>query len=455
MPNCRIAALLCACLAGLVACCPETSPPAAPKTALDCIRPSTTGAAAVPTSGVVSGGTYSSPGPVTLSPGGAQFALSSDLVISSDDDLTVDIDLDLPWMATPGAPQPNITLMARRRVVINRHVGGGTGGQGAVASGTFVKATPGGTGGHIKIVAGTIDLRGQVEGGRGGRGGTARAIGIMTTAWGGFLTSGGEATAVGGSGGMAGDVILCADLIVISGSVSGGEGGTGGFGIAAASAGHDACGCGGAAAPAGDVIFGPGSQINISGTVSGGGNGNTFGGHGIAYVTGSDGGDADAHGGASAPGGTVLFRTGAVVFGAPPPVALVKSGAGGIGGYATARGGTGANGRLFADAGGMARAFATAGGKFGATPQIPQPNGSTVPGTDGPPGPGGGAEATGGTGGTSTWGVVGGSSGISKASGGSNGNGVPATGGVPSAGPAAATGAAGAAGLVARQDGAP
>jgi hypothetical protein len=422
---------------------------------LDCTKPSTTGAAGVPTSGTVTGGTYSSPGPVTLSPGGAQFALTSDLVISSDDDLTVDIDLDLPWVATPGAPQPNITLMARRRVVINRHLGGGTGGQGAVASGTLVKATPGGNGGHVKIVAGTIDIRGQVDGGRGGHGGTARAIGIMTTAWGGFLTSGGEATAVGGSGGMAGDVILCADLIVISGGVSGGEGGTGGWGIAAGSAGHFACGCGGAAAPAGDVIFGPGSQITISGTVTGGGNGNTFGGHGIAYVTGSDGGDADAHGGPSAPGGTVLFRTGAVVVGTPPPVTLVKSGAGGIGGYATSRGGRGADGRLFGDAGGRGRAFGTAGGKFGATPQIPQPNGSTVPGTDGPPGPGGGAEATAGAGGTSTWGMTGGSSGLATATGGSNGNGVAATGGVPSAGPISATGAAGAAGPIATQDGAP
>jgi hypothetical protein len=455
MPNCRIAAILCACLAGLVACCPETSPPAAPKTALDCIRPPTTGAAAVPTSGVISGGIYSSPGPVTLSAGGAQFALTSDLVISSDDDLTVDIDLDLPWVSTPGAPSPSITLIARRRVVINRHLGGGFGGIGAVASGTFVKAPPGGNGGHVKIVAGTIDIHGRVEGGGGGRGGTARAIGIMTTAWGGVFTSGGEATAVGGSGGQAGDVILCADLIMISGSVSGGEGGTGGFGIAVATAGHDACGCGGAAAPAGDVIFGPGSQINIAGVVSGGTNGNTFGGHGLASVSPGDGGGADAHGGASAPGGTVLFRTGAVVFGAPPPIALVKSGVGGIGGYGTSRGGQGADGALLPDAGGTARAFATAGGKFGPTPQIPQPNGSTVPGTDGAPGPGGGAVATGGTGGTSTWGVTGGSSGLSKASGGANGNGVPATGGVPSAGPAAATGPAGAAGLVARQDGAP
>jgi hypothetical protein len=455
MPNCRIAAILCACLAGLVACCPETSPPAAPKTALDCIRPPTTGAAAVPTSGVVSGGTYASPGPVTLSAGGAQFALTSDLVISSDDDLTVDINLDLPYVATPGAPSPNITLIARRRVVINRHLGGGSTARAAVVSGTFVKAAPGSNGGHVKIVAGTIDIHGRVEGGRGGQGGTARAIGLMTTAWGGMLTSGGEATAVGGSGGMGGDVILCADLIVISGSVSGGEGGSGGWAIAAATGGHDACGCGGAAGTAGDVIFGPGSQINISGVVSGGGNDNTFGGHGIAYGTGSDGGDADAHGGPSAPGGTVLFRTGAVVFSAPPPVALVKSGAGGIGGYATARGGAGADGALFPDAGGTAQAFGTAGGKFGTTPQIPQPNGSTVPGSDGPAGPGGGAEATGGTGGASTLGLVGGSSGVAKASGGSNGNGVPATGGVPSAGPAAATGAAGAAGLVARQDGAP
>lgn len=450
MPSRWIVVAVFACAMAAAGCCSLPTPNAPPaKPNLDCSFPSTGAATPLP-GGPIAGGTFSSASSLTIGPT-QTFDLTSDLVIWSDGDLTIDGDIAVA-PAGPGAPSVNISLGARRKVTINGRVGGGYGAAGAPATGTAAIAGAGGNGGYIKVVGGSVDIAGSVVSVDGGDGGNAAATGVITSSW--YGNFGGDADAVGGSGGHGGDIILCGDAIKVGGIVRAGAGGFGGQGAARAAAGAEACACGGDGGAGGNVIVGPGTQLDVgpAGWIAGGSAWRS--GNAVASVAPGRGGRAEAMAGAAAPGGSVQFGPGATAISNPPPVNGIAAGGGGRGGHAEAYGGDGGSGWLWPDAGGDAKANAANGAPAGPTPVIPLPAGATINGRAGAPGPGGDAKARGGDGGASTGWGGGAASGSSSATGGANGAGVAPTGGTTYAAPVKSTTPAGGVAGTASQTGA-
>lgn len=391
-------------------------------------------------------------------PQGMQIRLTSTLILVADDHLQVDGIITMNAAAVRRGRLVNIILVCRNCNVV-------IGAQGQV--GSMVTQAPAGpnsnrtaltaiasggagtNGGYVKIVApsGSIDIQGTVEGFGGGDGGNANAIGAFAAAPGGLIRNGGEAVAVGGQAGAGGDVKLCAyEAVNVAGRVRGGLGGQGGNTTATAVNGKDAYARGGPSNEGGDVLIeglSPTMQVFNTGTIVGGavlwaGNASSTGGPGFRF----GGGDAESIGGPGHQGGTVTFVQCTVAR----PVGTINSRVGGDGGFATARAGIGASGRVIGWSGGDATATGGNGGTPGATPQIPTPTGIVAGGVSrggASVGTGGRAMAIGGSGGTTAtgWGR-GGSSGTGNATGGTGGqSGTPATPvSSPAVGPTGATG---------------
>lgn len=346
---------------------------------------------------------------------------ATDLEIIVEDELDVNADIRLPQIVIKNRPPINITLVSLNKKVTIADgvvVGGGWSAPGSTVNNRGRKGVDGGT---IKIIGINIDIRGKVVGNEGGLGGYVN-IGNLR-----------KAEGFGGDGGKGGKIILCAmDSIHIGrspgkptpASVTGGNGGAGGYATAQGS--KLAKSEGGGGGPGGDVDIhgtdptGADVQVFIEDTVKGGMGGG--GGYSSAHANSVNrkSGDAKARGGPGNKGGTVTFSQAIVMA-----LGNVAAGDGGAGRPAAAIGGYGAQGWKYfsvnGDNGGDATANGGQGGSEGTIPKIPTPSG-IVNGTPGNPGSGGQASAKAGNGGNAgKKSGSGGNSGISTAIGGSNG----------------------------------
>jgi hypothetical protein len=299
-------------------------------------------------------------------------------------------------------------------------------------------------GGYVRITAVRIVVPagGSVRGTSGGDGGNATATGQRRA-----LFFGGLADAVGGPGGPAGDVVLCArDLIDIDGQVEGAFGGSGGWAQANAANSSPSSATGGTAQRGGDILItgttaGSPCRLRIGGSVVAG----VSGGGGIAKAAvtsaalASPGGNANATAPPSMAGGNVI-----IVNCTTTVSGKLEGGAGMPGSNAHATGGPGAGGMLGIGGGAGGDAIAAAGnggpgGKVtGATATAAATNSS-----------GGDTWTTAGTGGTGGRWSAGGASGTHTATPGKNGAGLapnPATSTAAAAPAAPGSGGAGGAG---------
>jgi len=385
-----------------------------------------------------------------------QLTLVANALIQIDGDLLMPDASTNEWNGTD--PSPGITLVSGGTIVVHGVVGAGSGyaaqaayGQSDVEpTGKYVRAQGGAgqPGGTVALTAASgITIAGMVQGQQGGNGGSATATSDATGLFGGC------ATAVGGQAGWGGDVVLCcAENVIVTGSIAGGDSGLNGRADATAANGADGYAEGGPGNAAGDVyvnglsgtpitLIGPGELRGGNGSAvaaptDAAGGADAAGGPGPSGgLSGSwAGGNGTAKGGVGGTGGTVIFTNAQCD---PNTPANVVAGVGGTGGAAKALGGVGGPGG--GKNGGNATATGGDRGQDGATPIAPV---CTVQGT--PIGnKGGDANAQPGNGSNYTgWWLSGGSSGSSTARGGSGKTG-PATPVVqPSVGPTGKTGGA-------------
>ncbi len=293
------------------------------------------------------------------------------------------------------------------------------------ASGPYVRGSAGINGGNIGLIGKNISVAGPIIGFPGSSGQAAYDVPPP-------IPPGGEplpaatAVAVGGDGGVGGDVYLCAwDSIRVTptGNIYGSFGGFGGSAYALPSVFGDAHAEAGSAGPNGDVILTgppslskysdypkiflePGGKIAANTAVAdldpelalrlGGGQAKPVGGFATAESIKDDGykagTDAEAQGGAGSDGGTVELR-GDVDYGFVPVI-----GRGGSGGDANAKGSRGSDGK---DAG--SRFGVTEGLRGGSAFALGGNGGKSASATDPMhaqgPGVGGNAEAISGAGG--------------------------------------------------------
>jgi hypothetical protein len=403
--------------------------------------------------GAVTGGIYRA-NSIQL-PSGMTLTLTSSLILVAEVSLKIE---GMIALAQNVAQPVNVTLVCLQGSVL---ITGSVGRQGQAAMdspnvtsrGFHARAqtAPGVHGGYVKILAptGTIRIDGEIHSSRGGNAGTARADAQTMFAW-----VGGAAEAAGGQAGAGGDVLLVAiDGINLAntGKILAGSSGFGGAAEVIARNGKPADARGGPSNVGGSIIFKglvPGMAVDLLSAVRAGGSnpGGDAGAGGKPSPPGQAGSGATAIGGAGDAGGHIGFVGCAVGV-----WVVVEAGEGGGGGTAQATGGIGGKWAVRSRDGGSADAIGGKAGPPGRKPQIPLQLGGVAQGTvsqgiAGVSCKGGNAQATGGTGGAGAAGGQGGDSGSAAATGGIGCSGAPpvvAHGPAATAAPAPSGGAVG------------